>query len=75
MEIILPAKGQAHELMGHLCQLLSDYGSFTVADLAELIDAPLPGDPKYGWTDVKDVEIFISRTQTHIRFPPPTEVG
>lgn len=75
MDIVIPHKKQAHELMTFLCKLLDDYGSFTVEDLAEAIGQPLPGyDQKLGWTDVREIEIFFTRDQAFIRFPDPVKV-
>ena len=76
MDIVMPGKKDAHELMIFLCKLLDDYQAFTVGDLAEALDQPLPGYPSnLGWTEVSDVEIFFSRTQSFIRFPDPKDVS
>lgn len=75
MEIVVAGKKQAHELVEFMFKLIDDYGYVTVADIAELIDSPVPGHPKYGWTSIEEIELFPHKGVVHIKFPEPRDLA
>lgn len=57
-EIVLETRGDAEEVLLLMTELITKYGQATVADLYDILDLTIPGDPtgdRYGWTDLRGV--------------------
>ena len=71
-EIILDERGEAEEVIDRLFEVVSRYGSATVADLYELVG--LPGshtDNKWGWTNLQGAGVSRVRSGFLLDLPEP----
>lgn len=71
-EIVLESRGEAEEILGHLTDLVIDFGEASVADLYD--SAGLVSnftDNKYGWTDLSSATISRVRDGYLLNLPKP----
>jgi len=70
--IVFPSRAEAEEVLDDMRDIINKYGVVTIADLLDMTD--ISADffhNKYGWTNLKDVKIRISREGFIIDFPTP----
>lgn len=69
-DIILDSRGEAEEVLARMDELMDTYGLVRVADLKDLVG--ITGsytDNKYGWTNIRNVEIVHVRDGWMIKMP------
>jgi hypothetical protein len=75
-EIILESRTEAEEVIDRLFEVVSRYGTATVADLYELVGlASNHTDHKWGWTDVRGAGVSRTRDGYLLDLPEPVPVG
>ena len=71
-EIILDERGEAEEVIDRLFEVVSRYGSATVADLYELVGLPWSHtDNKWGWTNLQGAGVSRVRSGFLLDLPEP----
>jgi hypothetical protein len=74
-ELIIPSRRDAEEVIDRLFELLSRYGSVTVADLYELTGLESNHtDMKWGWTDLRGTKAILTRQGGYLLDLPMPEV-
>ena len=72
-EIVLSARVEAEEVIDRLFEVVSQYGSATVADLYELVGLPSEHtDNKWGWTALRGAGVSRVRGGFLLDLPEPT---
>lgn len=71
-DIILETRGEAEEVLGHLVDIIEEYGVVSVADLYALVDiAGNFTDNKYGWENLSRATVSRVRDGYLIDLPKP----
>lgn len=71
-EIILESRTEAEEVIDRLFEVVSRYGSVTVADLYELVGLPSSHtDNKWGWTDLRGAGVSRAHGGFLLDIPEP----
>ena len=71
-EIVLEARAEAEEVIDRLFEVVSRYGTATVADLYELVGiAGTHTDNKWGWTDLRGAGVSRVRGGFLLDLPEP----
>jgi hypothetical protein len=71
-EIVLTSRVEAEEVIDRLFDLVSRYGTATVADLYELVGSPSSHtDQKWGWTDIRGAGVSRVRNGYLLDLPRP----
>lgn len=72
-DIILETRAEAEEVVATLVELVKDYGVASVEDLYDCVDITADfTDAKWGWTDLRDVDIRRVRDGYRLLFPKPS---
>lgn len=73
--IYIESRGEAEDVLGHLVDLIEDYGVASVADYYDLlgIDSAFT-DNDYGWTNISSAYVQRSRHGYAINLPRPREI-
>ena len=74
-EVIFDSSYVAEQVLEHMNSILNDYGVVTVEDMYNLsaIIAPYTSY-KYGWTDLRNVEVAIHKHGYYLTLPKPSTV-
>jgi hypothetical protein len=75
-EILLESRTEAEEVIDRLFEVVSRYGTATVADLYELVGlASNHTDHKWGWTDVRGAGVSRTRDGYLLDLPEPVPIA
>lgn len=75
-EILLESRAEAEEVIDQLSEVMSRYGTATVADLYELVGlASAHTDHKWGWTDIRGAGVSRSRDGYLLDLPDPHPIA
>jgi hypothetical protein len=73
--IIIESRGEAEDVLGHLADLIQDYGVASVADYYDLLGIESAfTDNNYGWTNISDAYVQRVRQGYSINLPRPREI-
>lgn len=69
-EIILETRGEADEVLGHLIDIIEEYGMASIADLYDLVGLQTSyTDNKYGWYDLANAHVARVREGFVLKLP------
>lgn len=72
-DVVLLDRGEAEEVLSSLQDQIQNYGMVSVADFYDVIGRGAPHTAnKYGWRDLRDVEVVRNREGYSIDFPKAT---
>lgn len=73
--IIIESRGEAEDVLGHLADLIEDYGVASVADYYDLLGIESAfTDNNYGWTNISSAYVQRVRQGYSINLPRPREI-